>query len=95
MGKQVSDLNTLEQAALAATQGHWRAQHPHAGSFGWEVANDTGICRICDDLTESDAAYIAAANPAVVLELVRRLRAAEQAVQAVQAKVNEVSIHLL
>ena len=83
------DLDALEAAALAATPGEWCF-----GSFGRLLVvpmiadNPDKHSPICDlgeqhfpSHTEpyANAAYIAAANPAVVIELIRRLRAAEGA----------------
>lgn len=82
------DLDALEAAALAATPGEWIWKR--VGSFStpgcavfWIDTTKGGIhSRRLDSgggMLESDAAHIAAANPAVVLELIRRLRAAEGA----------------
>lgn len=62
------DLNKLEQLARAA-----RDEGEKTGETDWYSA--TGSPIIC--AMEQDLQLIAAASPAVVLELVRRLRAAE------------------
>jgi len=78
------DLDALERAALAATPGPWHS--PGMGEV--HSVEHHVIVDVCwpehgvpvDDSvgngTQEDADYIAAANPAVILELVRRLRAA-------------------
>jgi len=82
------DLDALEAAALAATPGEWIWKR--VGSFStpgcavfWFDTIKGGIhSRRLDSgggMRESDAAFIAASNPSVVLELIRRLRAAEGA----------------
>lgn len=72
------DLEALKQVAQATTPGPWRVQEANAGDRGHEVADRTGLEQICADLTRDRAAFIAAANPAVVLELIARLEQAEQ-----------------
>ena len=80
------DLDAIEAAALAATPGEriWK----RVGSFNtpgcavfWPDTSKGGIhwCRLDSGggMLEPDAAYVAASSPAVVLELIRRLRAAE------------------
>lgn len=71
------DLDDLEAKARAATAGPWR--HDKGGVYGVRILADKGAVAEWDDipLSEEDANFIAAANPAVVLELVQRLRAAE------------------
>ena len=72
------DIDALEDAAKKATPGPWCVQHPNAGVRGLEVADRTGLEQICADLTEPRARYIAAANPAVVLALINKVRELEQ-----------------
>lgn len=77
------DLDNLEQVAQDATPGPWVATKEFANRWGvspspedyYPVASVYGQGDLAK--IEANAAYIAAANPAVVLELVRRLRAAE------------------
>ena len=80
------DLNELERRAKAATPGKWTWKQ--IGSFNtpgcavfWPDTSKGGVhYRRLDSgggMIEADANFIAAANPAVVLELVRRLREAE------------------
>lgn len=57
-------------------------------SFGLPE-NEGGAAVKLVSIFEENADYIAAANPSVVLELVRRLRAAETALDAAQACVKE------
>lgn len=72
------DLDELLVLAGKVPRGPWKIQHPHAGLRGFEVADRTGLEQIADRVTLERAQYIAAANPAVVAELVRRVKAAEQ-----------------
>lgn len=89
------NLNELERLAKAATPGPWHS--PGMGEVH-DDANDCVIVDVCwreegslpDDSvgngTQEDADFIAAANPAVVLELVRRLREAEARVAELEAE---------
>lgn len=62
-------LEKLERLARAATPGPWRSDgYQHVAQRHYDVAKT---------VDRFDAAYIAAANPVVVLDLVARLRAAE------------------
>lgn len=77
------DLDKLEQVARDATPGPWVATKEFANRWGvspspedyYPVASVYGQGDLAN--IEANAAYISAANPAVVLEIVRRLRAAE------------------
>ena len=80
------DIDELERKAQSVTPGPWKVQHPNTGWRGWEVANSTGLERICADITKSRAHYIAAANPAAVLELVREVRRLRAELKASQAR---------
>ena len=89
------DLDALEAAALAATPGPWIACGPSFGELKPRYLNEVmadrdedgeefgyTICefpQLLEEECSADMNYIAAANPAVVLELIRRLRAAEGA----------------
>lgn len=64
------DTAELKRLAENTTPGPWRVQHPNAGERGWEVANASGLEQICADVTDHRAEFIAAANPAAVLELI-------------------------
>jgi hypothetical protein len=75
------DIDALEAAAQKATPGPWiyspmtEREDPEIGaSNGSRVA-----ALVAADITKANSAYIASANPAVVLELVRRLREADEA----------------
>lgn len=83
----MSDLDELERLAKAATPGPWEVDGDgrdicgFAGRLGaangeppYEITENNGFMR---NSMAADAAFISAANPTVVLELVRRLRAAE------------------
>lgn len=76
------DLDYLESTAKAATQGPWLERHEDVYSeVDAHVAFCPTVCSsapercISKEQAESNAAYIAAANPAVVLELIAELRA--------------------
>ena len=83
------DLNELERLAESATQGPWVACGPSFGAALPKYLNEVVVddpdseedgIEICqpptglDKESSRDMEFIAAANPAVVLELVRRLR---------------------
>lgn len=81
-----SDLDAMERAALAAKPGKWTWKQ--VGTFNtpgcavlWPDTSKGGVhYRRIDSgggMEQADADFIAAANPAVVLELIRRLREAE------------------
>ena len=87
------DLNELERLAEAATQGPWIACGPSFGAALPKYLNEVVVdipdseedgIEICqpptglDKESSRDMEFIGAANPAVVLELVRRLREAEK-----------------
>jgi len=84
------DLNELECRAEAATPGKWTWKQvcsfntPGCAVF-WPDMSKGGVhYRRLDSgggMLEADATFIAAANPAVVLELVRRLRELEKDVE--------------
>jgi hypothetical protein len=82
------DLNELERLAKAATPGKWTWKQascfntPGCAVFWPDMSKGRVHYRRLDSgggMLEADANFIATANPAVVLELVRRLRAAEGA----------------
>lgn len=85
------DLDDLERTARAATPGIWEVDRntPFSddimGIFQpdyrrYVVHLDGSFHRDARPVSDEDAEYIAAARPEVVLELIRRLRAAEKAV---------------
>ena len=77
------DLQQLKALALAATPGPWKAEHwnCHAettvmrAEYVTVIAETTGFGRDSGECIP-DAAYIAAANPAVVLGLIARIESA-------------------
>jgi hypothetical protein len=75
------NLDALEQLARAATPGPWHAvQGVKPNERAVTNRNGAWFAELCDGSTranDADAAFIAAANPAAVIELVQRLRAAE------------------
>ena len=72
------DLDALEHAAREAGGGCWFSAGWTVGSRGFEVGDLKSRDRICSDATERCAEFIAAANPATILELLGRLKAAEK-----------------
>lgn len=66
------DLKALRAAAVAATPGEWNRRR----TFGQLNVQDDKFM-----LNDADALFIAAANPAVVLELLDRLERAEAEVK--------------
>lgn len=79
------NIEALKQAAQAATPGPWHQATDHQGTPDSRVINSeyemlAELDGYCDDYrTEiANAAFIAAANPAVALELVARLERAER-----------------
>ena len=84
------DLNELECRAEAATPGKWTWKQvgsfntPGCAVFWPDMSKGRVHYRRLDSgggMLEADATFIAAANPAVVLELVRRLRELEKDVE--------------
>jgi hypothetical protein len=83
------DLENLKKLALAATPGPWYSDEPFVGTspgvsdivsgVGWQHS-DANQC--------ATARFIAAANPATVLELVERLEQAGQALDVAQERCN-------
>ncbi len=78
------DLDALEAAARAATPGPWeQALYVRNNQPDTKIIAGNDHVTDCDGYSASceqdlaNATFIAAANPAVVLELVRRLRAAD------------------
>lgn len=75
------DLDHLEAAANAATPGPWLERHEDVYSevdahvaFCLTVCSSAAECCITKKQAQANAAYIAAANPAVVLELIAEIR---------------------
>lgn len=58
----MNDINELRRLAEAATPGPWLKYHDE-----WSICGDSGHIAHCE--VRSDADYIAAANPAVILAL--------------------------
>lgn len=66
------NIEELKRLAEAATPGPWVLDELLADFYGFEVRTSTDE-KVCADASEQDAAYIAAANPAAMLELIRQL----------------------
>ncbi len=60
----------LKRLAEAATPGPWEVDDMLADLSGIEICSAMGM--VCDDISENDARFVASANPAVVLELIRQ-----------------------
>lgn len=88
----VVDIDAIEAHAQAATQGKWfhRFAPGRQGfvqvdvsgtkmAYGLELLGDDYTGYGDDEQRERDCAFVAAANPTVVMELIRRLRVAESA----------------
>ena len=70
------DIEKMEAAALAATQGEWVVSDHIYASDGKRIASYQMISR--DDCeNEANATHIATANPAAVLELIEKYKALE------------------
>lgn len=75
------DLDALEAAAMACTPGPWYQAGQGKSDKYWqrEVRDESGNAvswhsQFSTDKAVANARYVAAANPAVVLEMIRRLR---------------------
>jgi Mg-chelatase subunit ChlI len=67
------NIEEIKRLAEAATPGPWVLDELLADFYGFEVRTSTDEDeKVCADASEQDAAYIAAANPAAVLELIRQ-----------------------
>lgn len=75
------DLDKLEQLARAATPGPYQYRDDTSAQHLGSTVENEARAIVAMHTSLEDAAYIAAANPAVVLELVQRLRAAEAIVR--------------
>ena len=98
------NLNELERLANAATPGPWSWTSNEGWSYPQtqvKTEQGTKIARFVDAAPQfcctvgearqewKNAAFIAAANPAVVLDLVRRLRACTSALEVARAHIRE------
>ena len=88
------DINKLRQLVQAATPGPWVSQGRYIGtprhmSYIGEVRDQCGNWSDTEK-SRSDAAYIAAVNPAAISELLDRLEAAEKERDALRAKITEM-----
>jgi hypothetical protein len=83
--RHMNDLAELKSKARAATQGEW-AVNPTLAQIDAFESSPAPVCQMLwptelrsEAQTFANAAYIAAAQPSVVLELIERIRAAESA----------------
>lgn len=81
------DLDKLEQLARAATPGPWEARGGTHQVVAGQGEGRDGVVATAREYSDVD--FIAAANPAAVLELVQRLRAAERRNEGLAAKARE------
>ena len=71
-------INELRKLAEAATPGPWNTSPGGCGIIGpdkqWLGGMNDWVCEYSEEMTQSEnnAAFIAAANPAAVLELIRQ-----------------------
>lgn len=68
------NIEELKRLAESATPGPWEMDDLLAEFSGIWVSSAFGM--ICDDIGENDARFVAAANPAAILELIRQRDAA-------------------
>lgn len=83
------DLEELKRLARDATPGPWSTKE--YGPDHLEVLLPNGFSRIISDptvVTDYDARYIAAANPAAVLALIERVEKAEAALKGLHTDVS-------
>ncbi len=75
------DLDELERLAKAATPGPWKRCSPPLRRTFVAAPDSRGSrpvhLQVTEPCSEDDATYIAAANPATLLALIKRLREAE------------------
>ncbi|WP_199777088.1 ead/Ea22-like family protein [Cronobacter sakazakii] len=70
------DTAKLKAAAEKARWGDWSAYKPHSGARGYEVR--VGSEAVAQHCLKDDAAFIAAASPKAVLELIAALEDAQK-----------------
>ena len=98
------DLDALETTAKAATPGPWRAADQHGLMWGstpvWcvSLADDAGMflgdiayLPQRDGIEKPDAEHIATFDPATVLALIARVRAAEAALKRAESTVADLA----
>ncbi|SAF75290.1 Uncharacterised protein [Enterobacter asburiae] len=79
-------LREAANAANAASWGNWESYKPHKGARGYEVK--VGVKAVAQHCLKVDSVFIAAANPATVLELLDELEAAEKRIAELEAKLD-------
>ena len=92
------DINSLRRLAQAATKGPWVSQGRYIGtprhmSYIGEVRDQCGNWSDTEK-SRSDAAYIAAANPTTINELLDRLEEAEKEANKINGRMVEVKKRL-
>jgi len=101
-------LAELERLANAATSGPWIACGPSFGASSPKYLNEVVVdnpeddendgIEVCrppvglEDAVSADMEFIGAANPAVVLELVRRLRNAEKTARMMREALQTIAV---
>lgn len=83
------DLTELRRLASEVTAGPWRVAHEGHRLVVVDEENSV-VARVAPDMIgPTDAAYVAAVSPDVVLALLERLRVSEEAVARVEALVHK------
>ena len=95
-GDAPADLQQLKALALAATPGPWVNNRGliEADDSGYSVGEVRAYFAEHDKSQAANAAYIAAANPAVVLDLIARLQRSEESVAQYQQSAHELAEEL-
>lgn len=80
----------LREAAEKATPGPWDHDGPESSIIVWSSENDRVCFMTSDGPAKANAAYIAAANPQVVLALLDHLAAEKARADAAEARVADL-----
>ena len=95
--KNHGNIDELEKIAKAATPGPWGdpEKDVHIGDFGWLVFGCPAGETADTEQGHADAKFIAAANPAAVLELIAEIRKAQALDEKLRAALTESLNHQL
>jgi hypothetical protein len=89
----LSDLLAKARAVLADSPGPWRLE-PDDRNGQWCVTDDEGHTVVREDdggMDEPLAAFIAAANPATIIELVERVERLDERVNSIPALLDNIN----